>query len=249
MARARATPIQTYARAAGVLFLASIVAGGFGEFWVPSRLIASNSPAATAHNIVASDWLFRAGFGGYLVEACCDIGLTLILYVLPRPVSANIALLAVFFRLVATATFFGAEFFLFAASPILSGSDHLRSFSPEQLDALAFLSIKLYGYGSGITSIFYGVASVLIGYLIFESGYLPRLLGVLLALSGAGFVFRGFALVLAPAYASAAILIVVGVAGLALTLWLPVRGVDVKKWHEKAGPPPLPRVHTREVET
>jgi hypothetical protein len=240
VARARTTRVQAYARAAGVLFLASIVAGGFGEFWVPSRLIASNSATATAHNIVASDWLFRAGFAGYLVEACCDIGLTLLLYVLLRPVSANIALLAVFFRLVATATFFGAEFFLLAASPILSGSDYLRSLSPEQLDALAFLSIKLYGYGSGIASVFYGVASVLIGYLIFESGYLPRPLGVLLALSGAGFVFRSFALVLAPAYASAAILIVVGLAGLALTFWLLVRGVDIKKF---------PRGQTREVET
>jgi hypothetical protein len=233
MAPARAKSIQRYARIAGVLFGVSIIAGGFGEFWIPSRLIASGSVTATAHNIATSDWLFRAGFAGYLVEACCDIGLTMLLYVLLRPVSSSLALLAVFFRLVATATFFFSEFFYFSASPILAGGDYLRSFSPEQLNTLAFLSIKLYGYGTGIASLFYGVASVVIGYLIFESGYLPRVLGVLLALSGFGFVFRSFALVLAPAYASTAVLLLVGLAGLALTLWLLVRGVDLEKWQER----------------
>ena len=73
---------QTYARIAGVLFLITIVAGGFGEFYVPSTLIVSADATATANNVRASEWLFRLGFAGYLVEAMCDIGLTLVLYVL-----------------------------------------------------------------------------------------------------------------------------------------------------------------------
>src|SRR5436190_10705627 len=88
--------IQTWARIAGVLFLLTIVAGGFGEFYVPSKLIVSADATATAKNIVAFNPLFRMGFATYLVEAVCDIALSLILYVLLRPVQKNLALLAAF---------------------------------------------------------------------------------------------------------------------------------------------------------
>jgi hypothetical protein len=230
----RAASIQTYARIAGVLLLISIVAGGFGEFFVPSRLIVSADATATANNIVASHSLFRMGFASYLVEAVCDVALTLILYVLLRPVRNDLALLAAFFRLVSTATFAIGELFYFAASLILGGADYLKTFSPGQLNTLALLSVKLYGYGSGIFMVFYGLASILLGYLIFQSGYLPKVLGVLLALGGLGFVTKSFALILAPAYASSFLLLPMVLATVSLTLWLLVRGVDVPKWKEKA---------------
>ena len=123
--------IQTWARIAGALFLLTIVAGGFGEFYVPSKLIVSGDAAATAKNIHAYDWLFRAGFASYLVEAVCDIALTLILYTLLRPVRKELSLLAAFFGLVSTALFAVAELFYFAASMILEGGDYLKTFSPD----------------------------------------------------------------------------------------------------------------------
>ena len=82
--------------------------------------------------------------------------------------------------------------------------------------------------------VFYGVPSILFGYLIFQSGYLPKVLGVLLALGGLGFVARSFALVLAPAYPSSFLLLPTVLATVSLALWLLVRGVDVAKWEEKA---------------
>jgi hypothetical protein len=78
--------VQRYARIAGVLFLLSFVGGGFGEAYVPSKLIVSADATTTAHNIKAFDFLFRMGFAGYLVEAVCDIALALIFYALLRPV-------------------------------------------------------------------------------------------------------------------------------------------------------------------
>ena len=75
---------------------------------------------------------------------------------------------------------------------------------------------------------------VLRGYLIFRSGYLPRFLGVLLALGGLGFVAKNFALVLAPAYASDGLLLPMFLAGVLLTVWLLVKGVNVPKWEAKA---------------
>lgn len=235
LAQARATPVQTYARVAGVLFLLSLVAGGFGEWYVPSQLMVPGDAAATAKNIMASDTLFRMGFAGYLVEATCDVALTLILYVLLAPVGKNLALLAAFFRLVATAVFGFAELFYFAPSLILGGADYLKAFSPDQLNTLALLSLKMYGYGGGLFMVLYGVPSMVLGYLIYRSGYLPKGLGALLALGGAGFVIRNFALVLAPAFASSALLLPAMISAPVLGLWLLVWGVDVRKWHERAG--------------
>jgi len=228
-------PVQTYARIAGALFLITIVAGGFGEFYVPSTLIVSADATATANNIRASEWLFRLGFAGYLVEALCDIGLTLVLYVLLRRVHEELALLAAFFRLVSTAVFAGAELFYFAATFILGGAAYLKTFSPDQLNALALLSLKLYGYGGGIFMVFYGIPSILLGYLMFRSGYFPRILGALMALGGLGFVVRNFLLVLAPAWASSLLLLPMTLAVLPMTVWLLVKGIDVRKWEEMSG--------------
>ena len=228
-------PVQTYARIAGALFLITIVAGGFGEFYVPSTLIVSTDATATANNIRASEWLFRLGFAGYLVEALCDIGLTLVLYVLLRRVHEELALLAVFFRLVSTAVFAAAELFYFAATFILGGAAYLKTFSPDQLNALALLSLKLYGYGGGIFMVFYGIPSILLGYLMFRSGYFPRILGALMALGGLGFVVRNFLLVLAPAWASSLLLLPMTLAVLPMTVWLLVKGIDVRKWEEMSG--------------
>jgi hypothetical protein len=233
LGHAPTTYIQTYARAAGVLFMVSVAAGGFGEFIVPSKLVASTA-TTTASNIASSGWLFNLGFAGYLVEAICDVALTLILYVLLKPVSNNFALLAMLFRVVATATFFGTELFYLASAQIVGGADYLKSFSPDQLASLAFLSMKMFGYGGAMASVFYGVALMVFGFLIFKSEYLPAILGVLLALGGVGFVIRSFALLLVPAYASPALVVLVAPAGLLLTLWLLVKGVDVPLWEKRA---------------
>jgi hypothetical protein len=227
-------PVQTYARIAGVLFLLSFVAGGFGEAYVPSKLIVSADAAATAKNIVASVSLFRLGYVGHLVEALCDVGLTWAFYVLLRPVHRELALLTAFLRLISTAGFAMAEVLYFAASRILGGADYLKTFSPDQLNTLALLSIKVSSFGQGVFSMFYGVASIFLGYLIFRSSFLPKVLGVLLALSGLGFVTSTFVSVLAPARASPIFFMPMALAGLLLMLWLLVKGVDVPKWRESA---------------
>jgi len=228
--------VQTYARIAGVLFLISIVAGGFGELYVPTVLIVSGDATATANNVIASDFLFRMGFASYLVEAICDIALTLILYVLLRPVGRELALLTAFFRLVGTAIFAATELFYFAPAFILGGADYLKTFSPDQLNTLAYVSLRMYVYGGGLFFAFGGVGSILLGYLIFRSGYLPKILGALMALGGLGFVIRSFALALVPASASLGVILLLptGLAMLSLTGWLLVRGVDVPKWGARA---------------
>jgi hypothetical protein len=233
-ANPRALSVQRYARIAAVLLLLSLLAGGFGEVYVPSRLIVFSDPAATAQNIRAFEPLLRMGFAGYLVESVCDIALSLIFYVLLRPVQKEIALLAAFFGLVGTAVFANAELFYLAPLLILGGADYLKTFAPEQLNALAFLSLKLFTYGGVMFTVFYGTAWMIRGYLIFKSGYLPKFLGVLLALGGLAFIARNFLLALAPAYAPSTLLLAMLPGALALILWLLVKGVDASKWRAAA---------------
>jgi hypothetical protein len=229
----RAESVQTYARIAGVLLLLSFVGGGFGEAYAPAQLIVPGDAAATAHNLIASDTLFRLGFLGYLIESFTDVALAFLLYVLLRPVNANLAFLAVLFRLMATATFAFGELFYFAPSLILGGEGYLNTFSPDQLNTLALLSLNVYGAASFIFTMHYGVASILFGYLMVRSGYLPRVLGALWVLGGLGFVISNVVWVLAPADASPFLLAPQLLASLSLALWLLVRGVDVEKWRER----------------
>jgi hypothetical protein len=228
------TSVQTYARVAGILFLISFLGGAFGEFYVPSTLIVSGDPTATFNNIVSNEGLFRLGFAGYLLEGLCDAALAFLLYVLLKPVHKNLALLAAFFGLISTAHFAVCEMFFFAGPMLLKDPVYLQTFSREQIAALSYLFVRIYGYGAGLLMLFYGSASLIRGYLIYRSGYLPRFLGVLLGILGAGFILKNFTLVLAPQYSSDFLLIPAPITVLALSLWLLVKGVDAQKWEARA---------------
>jgi hypothetical protein len=225
--------VQRYARIAGVLFLISLVAGGFGEAYVPSKLIVGADAAATAANIKNFDFLYRLGFASFLIESLCDITLVLIFYALLKPVNKHLSLLAAFFGLVGTALFAFAELFYFAPLLIMGGTGYLKTFPPDQLNALVLLSMKFYGYAGMIFTAYYGMSWIVRAYLIFRSGYLPKFLGVLMLIGGIGFVVRNFALILKPAYASDGLLMLMFPGGLVLTGWLLVKGVDVAKWNAR----------------
>ncbi len=229
--------VQKYARIAGILFFLSLLAGGFGEIYAPSRLVVPGDAAATVANINASTGLFHWGFIAYLVEALCDVALSLIFYALLKPVSRELSLLAAFFGLMGTALFAVAELFYLAPRVILAPSGGLGAFSPEQLQALALLSMRIYAFGGGIFMVFYGAAWVVRGALIVRSGYLPRFLGVLLTIGGFGFILRNLALVLAPRLPSEAFPSLMLPGGLLMIGWLLAKGVDGEKWREKAAGP------------
>lgn len=225
--------VQRYARIAGVLFLVSLVAGGLGEAYIPSKLIVARDAAATVANIKNFDFLYRLGFATFLIESLCDIALVVILYVLLKPVNKALSLLAACFGLVGTALFAFAELFYFAPLLIIGGAEYLKTFAPDQLNSLVLLSMKFYGYAGMIFTAYYGISWIVRAYLIFRSGYLPKFLGVLMAIGGIGFVVRNFALILAPTYASDVLLMLMFPGGLVMTGWLLVKGVDVAKWNAK----------------
>jgi hypothetical protein len=220
------------------MFLISFVAGAFGEFYVPSKLIVAGNAAATVSNILDHEILFRLGFTGYLLEALCDVGLALVLYVLLEPVDRNLALLSAFLGLVSTALFAVCEMFFFCAPFLVKNPVFAQSFTREQLDALFYFLVRVYAAGAGLFMVFYGSASLVRGYLIYRSGYLPRFIGVLSALVGVMFIVKNFTLVLAPAYSSDLLLIPAPITVLVLSVWFLGKGVDVVKWNERVASMP-----------
>ena len=231
--RRRALSVQTYAKVAGVLILLSFIGGGLGEAYVPSKLIVATDAAATMENLKLSEIMFRLGFAGYLLEACCDVTLALIFYVLLKPVHRYVSLLAAFLGLIGTATFATAELFYFGPTLLLGGGGYLKSFSPDQLNTLALLSLNLFGLGAVIFTVFYGLGWVLRGYLMFQSGYFPKFLGVLMTVAGLAFIVSNFTAVLAPQYQSGWLLASMMPASLLLTVWLLFKGVDLPRWEAK----------------
>ena len=231
------TSPQIYARIGGVLYLIIIVAGLFGELFVRSNLIVSDDATATANNIMASEQLWRIGFAGSLIMLVCAIPLALIIYVLLSPVSRNIALLAVFFNLVSIAVEALNNLNSFAALFPLGSSDYLKAFEPQQLHVLAYHSLRMHTSGYNISLIFFGMNCFFWGYLIFKSGYFPKILGVLLIICSVCYVTNSFAWFLAPKFAATlipGILVPCLVAELSFCLWLLVKGVNVPKWNKQA---------------
>ena len=196
---------------------------------------------------MASEQLWRIGFSGSLIMLVCAIPLALIMYVLLRPVSRNIALLAVFFNLVSIAVEALNNLNMFAALFPLGSSDYLKAFEPQQLHVLAYYSLRMHTSGYNISLIFFGMNCFFWGYLIFKSGYFPKILGVLLIICSVCYVTNSFAWFLAPKFAATlipGILVPCLVAELSVCLWLIVKGVNVTKWDEKANASEVTRAST-----
>ena len=188
------------ARIAGLLYLLTVVFGILAEF-VRSTLIVYGDAAATAHNIMASESLFRIGFVSDLIMMTCYLLLALILYVLLKPVNKNLASLFVLFTLVSVAIMCINMLNQFAAPLLLSGADYLKVFEADQLHAQVMLFLNLHKHGYLIAQIFFGLWLLPLGYLVFKSGYFPRILGILLMIACFGHLIQFFTLFLFPNYA------------------------------------------------
>jgi hypothetical protein len=139
-------------------------------------------------------------------------------------------LLAVLFNLVAITLESASKLFLLPSLFVLSKSSYLQAFTPEQLHVLAYLSNRSHTYGFNISLIFFGFECLVLGYLVFKSRFLPKVLGILMQLAGACYLTNSFALLLAPNLVNVAMLVPAFVAELALALWLLVKGIDVQHW-------------------
>jgi len=225
------------ARAVGVFWLLTILAGAFAMVALDKPVV-SGDAAATAANILAHEPSLRWGVAGNLIGGACYVAATLFVYVLLKPVNRDLSLLAAFFSLLGCAT--GALSSLFQLAPlvVLGGAQYLSVFPVAELQALAFMFLRLTAQASNIGFIFFGLHCLLIGCLILRSTFLPRIVGALMVFAGLGWLTLSFASLLSPPFASNLFpyIMVPGILGEAsLTLWLLVIGVNVQRWKEQAG--------------
>jgi hypothetical protein len=228
---AEASP-RFMARITGVFYLLTIVTGIFAQGFVSERLVVFGDAATTAANILAHKSLFQLGFTVYLIEMACQIITVGLFYQLLKPVSRSVALLAAFLELAGCVIKTFSRVFYIVPLFILGAPSHLSVFSAEQLQALALLFLKVNDQGAAIALAFFGFSTLLQGYLIFKSTFLPRFLGVWSAIAGIGWLtflypplgYRLFLFVAA-----------IGLPGaLVMIFWLLVFGVNEQRWKEQA---------------
>jgi hypothetical protein len=237
MGRAVETSPRLWARIAGAFYLITIIAGVFAEVFVRGALVVRDDAAATANNILAHESLYRLGLAADLVMLASYIAVTVLLYELFKPSGGNLSLVAAFFSLVGIAVLAVNSLNHLAPLVLLGGAHFLSAFEPNQLQALALVSLRMHARGYSVGGVFFGVYMLLLGYLVLRSGFLPRILGVLMAAGGLSNLTDSFAILLLPNLAARLpdISMLGGIAELSLTLWLIVLGVNAPKWEERAG--------------
>ncbi len=223
------------ARAGGFAYLYIIAAGIFAQAFVRSKLAVPGDAAATAENILASEFLFRAGFASELLLLVADVIVAFVLYVLLKPIDRNLALLAAMFRLAMTAISAANSFNHYYVLLFLNEAEYLTVFGVEQLQAFALHSLRAHALGYHVSLVFFGFHCLLIGWLIFKSIYIPRLIGLLLIVASACYLTNSFATILFPDFArmlSSLILLPALIAELSLALWLIVKGASIPEFDE-----------------
>jgi hypothetical protein len=219
------------ARMAGVFYVLTGLTSVIGEMSVPGRLVVRGDAATTANAILAHQHLFELGFSALLIAVACSIALTALFYDLFKPVNKNLSLTAAFFHLVGLAVLVFASLLQLTPMVVLGGGQYLTVFKLEQLQALAYMFLQLNAQAWNAFLVFFGFYCVLIGYLIFRSTFLPRIIGALMAFAGLGyltFLSPPLAEYLSP-YNLAPAALGEG----SLMLWLLVMGVNVQRWKEQ----------------
>lgn len=227
--------VQKTARFAGVLYVIITIAAIVAHFYVPSLIIVPEDAAATANNMNESASLFRIGaVGGELVVLLSEVILAVVLYVLLKPVNKTLSLIAAASRLVMT-TIHGINMInYFFAMVLVSGSGYLSVFSAEQAQGLAMLFLEAHGYGFTIGIAFLTIHVFVLGYLIFKSGYFPKVLGVLFIAAGVGYLVDSFAQLLSAAHTTTPgfVAATIAIAEIAFPLWLLIKGVNKEGWEK-----------------
>ena len=220
------------ARLAGVFQALEGLTSAFGQVNVLGRLLVAGNAAATAENILQHETLFRLGFASSLLGVVFHLAWAFLFYQLFRPVHRSVSLCAVFVILICCALQAVTALLYFAPWLVLNAGSSLSAFTHQQLQALAYMFLRLNSLTFDTTLVFFGLWCVLTGYLIFRSTFLPRILGVLLAIDGMGwmtFMWPPLGHYLFPIIAVAS-----GLGEIPLLLWLLIYGVNNERWKARA---------------
>ncbi|MEZ4639081.1 MAG: DUF4386 domain-containing protein [Caldilineaceae bacterium] len=237
-------------RSAGILYLLIIASGIFAQFMIRGSMIIPGDAAATYANIAADPSGFGMSIAADLVMIMSDVALAALFFVLLRPVSTTLSLMAALFRLTQAAILGLNLIHLFRALQLVSGEAYLAAFSVEQLQAQVLLAAEAHGIGYSLGLVFFGVQCALLGYLLVRSGYFPKVLGFLMIFAGIGYLVDCFAGFFLPTYADyadifAIVVFVPAIIGeLSLALWLLIKGVKPPQQETTSASRPAQKIAT-----
>ena len=233
MERIQEASPRSLARMAGVFQLLEAITAACGQVLVLGRLVVSGNPAATAANIIGHQQLFWFGFALSLLGVVFHIVYAFLFYELFKPVNRRLSFFAMLVLLMATAVQALMAVFYLGPSLVLDAGKSLSAFSAEQLQAHAYTFVSLNGYAFNAHLFLFGLWCLLVGILISRSTFLPRVLGVLLAIAGVGWMMY-----LVPPVANRLFMpYIAGASALGeipLELWLIVMAVNAQRWRELA---------------
>jgi len=229
--------IKKTARIAGILYLAIFIIYPLATS-VRSTLVVPGDSAATVQNIAANQTLFRWGMAGESVIFLIEILMAGYLYVLLRPVSRSVSFGSALARASEGVVMAATNLFTSILTlVVVGGAGYLSVFEQEQQEALALLFQDANNYVILIWGLFFALHLVLLGWLVYKSGFFPKIPGILLVLAGIGYFAQSFGVMVAPNLADTleTVVIVLAIPGeLVFALWLLIKGVDETKWHERA---------------
>ena len=223
--------LQRQARVAGFLYLLILFIAPIGLLYVPGKLIVAGNATATADNVRTSEWLLRAAIATDMLHQVIVVFLVLALYRLFKAVNEVLATqLVILGALVSVPVVFVNVLTQIAALVLVSGSDFLSVFERPQLDALAYLFLRLHGQGLSVASVFWGLWLFPFGMLVIRSGFIPRVLGILLMIAGSAYVVSSFSSVLFPRHAHlvAQVTLPLQLTELPIVFWLLIWGARVR---------------------
>jgi hypothetical protein len=217
---------------AGIGYLVAIFVTPFG--WIDPLIVIGDAPA-TFHNIASHEFLFRLAIAAWLVVIVADTVVAWALYYFFRPVSNNLSLLAAWLRIIFVPVMAVAFLQWLGALQLIQGANHHAGDALRSLQDQAMFFFVSYDYAVNIAFMLFGLHVGLIGYLAFKSGYVPRILGVLLIIACIGYQIDTFGSILFQSYAANPLGFLVTVAApaflaeLSFTVWLLIRGSTIKE--------------------
>jgi len=217
---------------AGIGLLFSFIPAVLVYFFVFPNLIVPGDAATTANNIMASGGLFRASIVGWLIVLTGDVVRAWAFYVFFKQVHKSLSLLMGWFMLIHVAIFGIAQLNLVFVSVLLSGADYLTVFEPNRLHALVLLFLNGWEYGFLIGLFFFSIHLFFLGYLVFKSGYIPRILGILLIVASFSYLIDSLGIILFPNYPeiiSTVLAVPMTIGETAFVVWLVFKGGKTPK--------------------
>lgn len=199
----------------------------FANFYVLSKLVVAGDAVSTAENILAAEGLFRLGAISFLVVVILDVIVAWGLWVLLKPVNKSLSLLAAWFRVIYSAIFAVAIAHLFHALEWLNNPGYLQVYEPGQIQAQVLLSVETFQKEWDLALIIFGCHLLLLGYLVFKAKFVAKVIGILVAIAGAGYFLNGIIHALFPD-ANVGFLMFTFVGEVVLLFWLLIRGPKLK---------------------